>query len=71
MVLLPHCYRYSEYSSDKLFVLMECGDTDLAVYLKKRLQDNSLHKMQRCVFWHDMLKAVQVLHNEGIVYMYI
>ncbi|XP_067946473.1 uncharacterized protein [Watersipora subatra] len=57
-----------EQSSEHLYLLLECGDTDLAVYLKKKLQDNSLHRMQRCIFWYDMLRAVQVLHDQGIVH---
>ena len=50
---------------NRLLLLLECGETDLAVYLKRRLADNTLHRMQRCVFWYDMLQAVKVLHEQG------
>ena len=59
-------YFCSEHTPEKLFILLECGETDLSVYLKKRLHDKSLNRMKRCVFWHDMLQAVQVLHKQGM-----
>lgn len=60
--------NFSEYKADeqKLFVVMEKGDTDLAGFFKSRKNSDVdyRHKMIQ-FYWLEMLRAVQVIHNEG------
>uniref|UniRef100_A0A915KSV7 Protein kinase domain-containing protein n=1 Tax=Romanomermis culicivorax TaxID=13658 RepID=A0A915KSV7_ROMCU len=50
-----------------LYVVMEKGDTDLATFFKKRGQ-NRLDYLTLAFYWSEMLKAVQVVHQKGIVH---
>ncbi|XP_060594055.1 dual specificity protein kinase TTK-like isoform X2 [Ruditapes philippinarum] len=61
----------SEYKQDEnqLYVLMECGNEDLASFFRsqtktrRQLSDNLI-----CFYWEMMLEAVQALHKEGIIH---
>lgn len=47
-----------------LYVLMEKGDTDLATLFKSRKEER-LSEITIAYFWIEMLKAVQVVHQQG------
>ena len=47
---------------------MEKGDTDLAVLFKSRNKHGNITEGMRKFYWEEMLRAVQVLQNEGIVH---
>ena len=47
---------------------MEKGDTDLAALFKDRNKHGNITEVMRKFYWHEMLQAVQVLQNEGIVH---
>ena len=47
---------------------MEKGDTDLAALFKDRNKQGRITEVMRKFYWHEMLQAVQVLQNEGIVH---
>lgn len=61
----------SEYkqAENKLYVVMECGNEDLASFFRsqtknrKMLSDNLIR-----FYWEVMLEAVQALHKEGIIH---
>ena len=58
-------YIFSKYdeSGNKLYVVMERGETDLATLFRgqKRMKDITTK-----FYWQEMLEAVAVLHREGI-----
>ncbi|KAK2158601.1 hypothetical protein LSH36_167g10006 [Paralvinella palmiformis] len=59
-----------EYVSDEemLYVVMERGDTDLATLFRQHNKSGAFDTLTQKFYWMEMLKAVQVLHNEGIVH---
>lgn len=62
-VVRMYDYEYLE-NEQRLYVVMEKGDTDLASLFKSR-QDNKLPDQMIAFYWLEMLKAVQVIHQEG------
>lgn len=60
---------YSEFNQmdNKLYIVLEVGELDLATYFRNKMKNKNKISMQLLNFhWLEMLKAVQVLHNEGI-----
>jgi serine/threonine-protein kinase TTK/MPS1 len=52
-----------------LFIVMECGDVDLATMLKNRRQEKrTIDENHLRLYWQQMLEAVQTIHNERIVH---
>ncbi|KXS14400.1 kinase-like protein [Gonapodya prolifera JEL478] len=49
-----------------IFVVMECGDADLAHVLRRAGQRPTLNQVR--MFWEQMLQAVKALHEESIVH---
>ena len=47
---------------------MEKGDTDMAALFKDRNKHGNITEVMRKFYWHEMLQAVQVLQNEGIIH---
>ncbi|XP_053397975.1 dual specificity protein kinase TTK-like [Mercenaria mercenaria] len=61
----------SEYKQDEnqLYVLMECGNEDLASFFRSRTKNRrQLSDNLICFYWEVMLEAVQALHKEGIIH---
>ena len=58
-----HFYTFlSEIIDDyKLCMVLECGSTDFATYLKR----NKLEVYEIWFFWTKMLLAVKVIHDHG------
>eukprot|EP01080_Neovahlkampfia_damariscottae_P001675 gene1675-444_t len=51
-------------SDATLYLVMECGDTDLSSLLKsKKLNQNQIR-----LYWEQMLEAVQTIHEEKIIH---
>jgi len=59
-------YDY-EYRGDKLFVIMEKGE-DLSSLIKNRNKNKSITTEMIKFYWSEMLRAVQVIHKEGIIH---
>ncbi|CAH1800147.1 unnamed protein product [Owenia fusiformis] len=59
-----------QYQKEKncLMVVMEHGDTDLASLFKSRTKKGEISVEMRRFYWSEMLQAVAVLHQEGIVH---
>lgn len=47
---------------------MERGETDLAAYFKSRNKHGDISERMRKFYWEEMLQAVRVLHQKGIVH---
>ncbi|ESK94975.1 checkpoint protein kinase [Moniliophthora roreri MCA 2997] len=54
-------------SKGHLFLVMECGEIDLARLLQERISE-PLCMLWVAYYWQQMLQAVQVIHNEKIVH---
>merc|ERR550519_2869108 len=55
-------------SEDLLYVIMEKGDTDLATLLKKYSNKKEIPPAMIKHYWTEMLHAVSVIHNSGIIH---
>jgi succinate dehydrogenase flavin-adding protein (antitoxin of CptAB toxin-antitoxin module) len=55
--------RLSEKRKDRLYVVMECGDIDLASFMLNKTEqiDDKFIKYH----WQEMLKCVQVIHDKS------
>lgn len=62
--LLDHEHKPEE---NVLFVVMEKGETDFSTHLKKRRKEPKFENLI-AAYWQEMLLAVQVIHNQGIVH---
>lgn len=52
-----------------LYLVMECGDVDLATMLKnRRLEKKVIDENHLRLYWQQMLEAVQTIHSEKIVH---
>ena len=60
-------YEHRE-DEDKLYIVMEKGETDLATLLKRMSAEHPITDVQRKFYWHEMLEAVQVIHNNDIIH---
>ncbi|KAK7056747.1 Serine/threonine kinase mps1 [Paramarasmius palmivorus] len=54
-------------SKGHLFLVMECGEIDLARLLQERISE-PLDMLWVAYYWQQMLQAVQVIHDEKIVH---
>ncbi|MFH4981274.1 hypothetical protein AB6A40_007983 [Gnathostoma spinigerum] len=61
VVLLDH-----ELRGDRLYIVMERGDTDLATFLKTRRQQ--IDDIFIRFYWSEMLKCVKAIHDKGIIH---
>ncbi len=57
-----------EQTSERLLMLMECGDADLATVLKTRKSQKKLDENHTRLYWQQMLEAVQIIHKAAIVH---
>jgi len=55
-------------AEDILFVVMEKGDTDLSLLLKKYNANREMTPAMVKHYWTEMLHAVQVIHKVGIIH---
>ncbi|TNN02960.1 hypothetical protein fugu_010447 [Takifugu bimaculatus] len=71
---LNHLQQYSdqiiklydyEITNSCIYMLMECGNLDLNTWLRNR---KTVDPLERKMYWKNMLKAVQTIHNHGIVH---
>ena len=60
-------YEYVD-RDNMLYVVMERGDTDLASLFKQCNKSGGIDSLMQKFYWKEMLKAVEVLHKEGIVH---
>ncbi|XP_064628222.1 dual specificity protein kinase TTK-like [Lineus longissimus] len=66
-VIKMYDYEFIE-ETNILHVVMERGDTDLANFFKNKSKHGGISPQMVMFYWAEMLKAVQVLHKEGIVH---
>ncbi|XP_014667494.1 PREDICTED: probable serine/threonine-protein kinase mkcC [Priapulus caudatus] len=66
-VIKLHDYEYNKQQKC-LYLLMESGDTDLAVWLRSRNKTGQNTHEMRMYYWAEMLKCVAIIHKEGIVH---
>ena len=52
-------------ASNKLYVVMEHGDMDLASFFQKMRAKPEILRMLVRPYWIEMLRAVSVLHKKG------
>lgn len=57
-----------DYTENCLYLVLECGETDLATMFKNRTKKERVPREMVKFYWGEMLRAVQVLHKEGIVH---
>ncbi|XP_023930258.1 dual specificity protein kinase Ttk-like isoform X2 [Lingula anatina] len=60
-------FEYNK-AENLLYVVMECGDTDLATLLRTRSKQGGITTALRKFYWEEMLQAVKVLHQEDIIH---
>ncbi|XP_076820878.1 dual specificity protein kinase Ttk-like [Clavelina lepadiformis] len=64
-----HLYDY-ELTKDHLYIVMECGSTDLAKMLQRqRSQGVKLESYEIIYFWKKMLAAVKTIHEQGVIHL--
>ena len=62
-------FDYEYVSSEEvLYIVLERGDTDLATLFRQHAKNGAFDALTQKFYWKEMLRAVQVLHNEGIVH---
>lgn len=62
------CCSMFDDASNKLYVVMERGDMDLAMFFKANKEIHvDVRRMHVRPFWIEMLHAVRVLHKRGTV----
>ncbi|ESO84276.1 hypothetical protein LOTGIDRAFT_108333, partial [Lottia gigantea] len=67
-VIKMYDYEFDEINN-KLNVILEYGETDLAVHLSSRKKGGkSLGEAVIKFYWQEMLSAVNALHKEGIIH---
>ncbi|XP_060076252.1 dual specificity protein kinase TTK-like [Ylistrum balloti] len=67
-VIKMYDYEYDEDNS-KLYIVMEHGTVDFAIFIKNRLKEEGLLSPNTIKFyWEDMLQAVGALHKQGIIH---
>lgn len=54
-----------DYTENCLYLVLECGETDLATMFKNRTKKERVPREMVKFYWGEMLRAVQVLHKEG------
>ncbi|XP_021027421.1 dual specificity protein kinase TTK isoform X2 [Mus caroli] len=57
-------YDY-EITEQYIYMVMECGNIDLNSWLKKK---KSINPWERKSYWKNMLEAVHIIHQHGIVH---
>jgi serine/threonine-protein kinase TTK/MPS1 len=60
-------YAYNP-KTQTMYVVLEKGDTDLASLFKKCAKNSNMTDRMQVFYWEEMLRAVLVLHKEGIVH---
>lgn len=58
-------YRAQE---GKLFIVMERGETDLSTLIKRISANHEITELKIKFYWNEMLEAVQVIHEAGIIH---
>nr|XP_061800768.1 dual specificity protein kinase Ttk-like [Nerophis lumbriciformis] len=71
---LNHLQQYSdkiiklydyEITNSYIYMLMECGNLDLNTWLRNR---KTVNPLERKFYWKNMLEAVSIIHQHGIVH---
>ncbi|XP_008275827.1 dual specificity protein kinase Ttk [Stegastes partitus] len=71
---LNHLQQYSdqiiklydyEITNSYIYMLMECGNLDLNIWLRNR---KTVNPLERKYYWKNMLEAVHTIHKHGIVH---
>uniref|UniRef100_A0A914HG33 Protein kinase domain-containing protein n=1 Tax=Globodera rostochiensis TaxID=31243 RepID=A0A914HG33_GLORO len=64
----PNVIRVFDFEKrkNKMFVVMECGDIDLATFMHKRSKEIDAKFVK--YHWQEMLKCVKVIHDKNIVH---
>uniref|UniRef100_A0A183C6J2 Protein kinase domain-containing protein n=1 Tax=Globodera pallida TaxID=36090 RepID=A0A183C6J2_GLOPA len=64
----PNVIRVFDFEKrkHKMFVVMECGDIDLATFMHKRSKEIDAKFVK--YHWQEMLKCVKVIHDKNIVH---
>ncbi|CAM1154309.1 TTK (predicted) [Pycnogonum litorale] len=62
--------NFSEYDTktEMLNIVMEKGDTDLSTIMKNLSTNGKIESHCLWFYWHCMIKAVQVIHEAGIIH---
>ncbi|CAJ0584316.1 unnamed protein product, partial [Mesorhabditis spiculigera] len=60
-------YQYVNYE-DRLYIVLEKGDTDLGTFIKEKFKARQLNKRLIKVYWEEMLKCVRALHQNHIIH---
>nr|CAB3267352.1 dual specificity protein kinase TTK-like [Phallusia mammillata] len=63
---IVHLYTY-ELTGDDLYLVMECGSTDLSKSLKRN--NGRLEPYEVWYFWKKMLAALNTVHQHGIIHL--
>uniref|UniRef100_H2YL44 Protein kinase domain-containing protein n=1 Tax=Ciona savignyi TaxID=51511 RepID=H2YL44_CIOSA len=65
---IVHLYDY-QLTNDHIFLVLECGSTDLAKLIQSRKSQNSrLEIYEIRYFWKKMLHAVNTIHQHGVIH---